>query len=114
MGKVLMDDNSGYALLKEEYLKGIAKPADAAAGVGIAEPEDFEAESTAESEALQVVTEQKKQLMEEKAKLAKDRLTEKLAEKHAEKQKHEGIPGVFRAARPGWNDSAIDLTVKTV
>lgn len=112
--KVLMDDNSGNALLKEEYLKGIANPQDAAAGAGIAEPKDFEEESTAESEAIQVATEQKKQLMEEKAKLAKERLTEKLAEKHAEKQKHEGIPGVFRAARPGWNDYAIDLSVKAV
>merc|ERR1712060_206895 len=74
------------------------------------EPKDFEEESTAESEALQVASEQKKKLMEEKAKLAKERL----AEKHAEKQKHEGLPGIFRAARPGWNDHAIELSVKTV
>merc|ERR1712217_616432 len=43
--KVMMDDNSGYALLKEDYLKGIATPEDAAGGVGISERDDAQEEA---------------------------------------------------------------------
>jgi len=102
--KVVMDDGSGNAFLKAELVRGIASPEAAAQGAGLATPAE-------EPRALEVAAaEAKKPQPDPEAEDAERRIAERLAEK----KKHEGIAGILRDAVPSWGDYAVGLKVKAL